>query len=75
METREIFCLAALILNANKTVLTRASCNREKGDNTSFDNKIKDPEDKKGIVSLNRGELGYFMGKCRETDRMNLLLR
>ncbi len=48
-------------------------------DNTSFDDRIKETQDKKGILDKKKREPNYFMVKLtnedRATDRVNLMLR
>ncbi len=48
-------------------------------DNTSFDGRIKDILDKKGILDIKKRKLNYFVVKLtnedRATDRVDLMLR
>ncbi len=48
-------------------------------DNTSFDDRIRETQDKKGILDKKKQKLNYFVVKLtnedRDTDRVNLMLR
>ncbi len=48
-------------------------------ENTSFDDRIKETQDKKKILDKNKRKLSYFVVKLtnedRATDRVDLMLR
>ncbi len=78
METREISRLADLILKRKQNNFNTHSNRKNICNNTSFDDRIKETQDKKGILDKNKRKLHYFVVKLtnenRATDRVDLVL-
>ncbi len=74
IETWEISRLPDLILKRKQNNFN-THCNN----NTSFEDRIKETQDKKGIIDKKKRKLHYFVVKLtnedRATDRGDLMLR
>ncbi len=69
METREISRLADLI-SKRKQNNFNTHCNPKKMcDNTSFDDRIKETQDKKGILDKKKRKRNYFVVKLTKTGQ------
>ena len=71
METREISRIADLILKRKQNNFN-THCNRKQMcDNTSLDDRIKETQDKEGILDKKKRKRNYFVVKLTNEDRAN----
>ena len=66
METREISHLADLILKRKQTILTHTAIEKKECDNTSFDDRIKEIQDEKGIIDKKNQNVTILWSNCRK---------